>query len=51
VVVLAGHVFLAVIYPSTRPAPRGMLTGWVDRRWAQRHHPGWLAELDARRAE
>jgi formate dehydrogenase subunit gamma len=48
VVVLAGHVFLAVIYPTTRPSLRGMLTGWVDRTWAQRHHPGWLAELDAR---
>ena len=48
--VLAGHVFLAVIYPSTRPALRGMLTGWVDRRWAQHHHPGWLGEIEAREA-
>jgi formate dehydrogenase subunit gamma len=48
VIVLAGHVFLAVIWPSTRPSLRGMLTGWVDRGWAQRHHPGWVAELDER---
>jgi formate dehydrogenase subunit gamma len=46
VVALAGHVFLAVIYPSTRPALRGMLTGWVDRTWAQRNHPGWLAQVE-----
>jgi formate dehydrogenase subunit gamma len=51
VIVLAGHVFLALIYPSTRPALRGMLTGWVDRKWAQHHHSGWLEERDARDAE
>jgi formate dehydrogenase subunit gamma len=50
VIVLAGHVFLAVIWPSTRPSLRGMLTGWVDRRWAQRHHPEWVAELERRSA-
>ncbi len=45
-IVLAGHVFLAVIYPSTRPALRGMLTGWVDRTWARRHYPAWVAEVE-----
>ena len=47
-IVLAGHVFLAIVYPPTRPALRGMLTGWVDRAWARRHYPGWVAELDGR---
>jgi formate dehydrogenase subunit gamma len=45
--VLAGHVFLALINPTTRPALRGMLTGRVDRAWAVRHHPRWVAEVDA----
>jgi len=45
-IVLAGHVFLAVAFPPTRPALRGMLTGWVDRTWARRHYPGWVTELD-----
>jgi cytochrome b subunit of formate dehydrogenase len=44
--VLAGHVFLAVVYPSTRPSLRGMVTGWVDRKWALRHYPGWVADVD-----
>ena len=47
VVVLAGHVFLALVFPPTRPALRGMLTGWVDRTWAQRHHPEWVMEVEA----
>ena len=51
VVALAGHVFLAVIYPSTRPALRGMLTGWVDRAWAQSHHPAWLAQIEGPQAK
>ena len=45
-IVLAGHVFLALVFPPTRPALRGMLTGWVDRTWARRHYPRWVAELD-----
>ncbi len=45
-VVLAGHVFLAVVFPPTRPALRGMLTGWVDRTWARRHYPRWVAMVD-----
>jgi formate dehydrogenase subunit gamma len=45
-IVLAGHVFLALVFPPTRPALRGMLTGWVDRTWARRHYPAWVAELD-----
>lgn len=51
VIVLLGHVFLAVVNPATRPALSGMLTGWVDRSWTEQHHPTWLQELEARDAE
>ncbi len=54
-IVLAGHVFLAVIYPSTRPALRGMLTGWVAasrrgvsiRRGLRRSRANLAGALDA----
>jgi cytochrome b subunit of formate dehydrogenase len=39
-----GHFFLAVVYPDTRPALRGMLLGQVDRAWAEHHHGAWVAE-------
>jgi formate dehydrogenase subunit gamma len=38
---LAGHVFLALVFPPTRPSLRGMLSGAVDREWAVHHHPRW----------
>jgi cytochrome b subunit of formate dehydrogenase len=38
---LAGHVFLALVFPPTRPSLRGMLSGAVDREWAVHHHPHW----------
>lgn len=41
---LAGHVFLAVGHPATRPSLRGILKGHVDRAWAEAHHPRWPAE-------
>ena len=41
-----GHVFLAAIYPATRPALRGMLSGSVDREWAAHHHGAWVAGLE-----
>jgi formate dehydrogenase subunit gamma len=44
--VLAGHVFMAVVNPSTRPALRGMVLGSVDRAWARHHHSAWLDEAD-----
>jgi cytochrome b subunit of formate dehydrogenase len=37
---------MAVLNPGTRPALRGMLTGRVDRRWAQAHHADWRADGD-----
>lgn len=39
--VLLGHLRRAYADPEAR---RGMRTGWVDRRWAARHHAKWLEE-------
>jgi len=43
VVLLAGHLYLAVIHPATRHALRGMTVGTVRRDWAERHHSKWRA--------
>lgn len=42
VAVLVGHLYLAVIHPSTRHALRGITTGQVDEAWAAKHHAKWL---------
>ena len=42
VVLLVGHLYLALIHPSTRHALRGMTTGEVDESWARKHHPKWV---------
>jgi formate dehydrogenase subunit gamma len=39
----AGHFYLAVLNPGTRPALRAMLTGDVDLAWARHHHALWVA--------
>ncbi len=38
---LVGHLYLALIRPATRHALRGMTTGYVRRDWARRRHPSW----------
>jgi formate dehydrogenase subunit gamma len=38
---LAGHLYLAVIHPSTRHALRGMTVGTVREDWAREHHAKW----------
>ena len=40
-VLVAGHLYMALVNPATRPALRGMLTGEVDRAWARKHYPRW----------
>jgi len=35
---VAGHLYMALINPSTRPALRGMISGWVDADWVRKHH-------------
>jgi cytochrome b subunit of formate dehydrogenase len=42
ILVVLGHLYLALIYPSTRHALRGMATGNVRRDWAWEHHRKWL---------
>ena len=45
-VLIAGHIFMAVVNPSTRHALRGMTLGSVDREWARHHHPRWVEEME-----
>jgi formate dehydrogenase subunit gamma len=45
-VLLAGHLYLSLIHPSTRHALRGIIRGTVDVEWARRHHPRWAALAD-----
>ena len=40
-VLLVGHLYLALIYPSTRHALRGMTVGTVRSDWAREHHAKW----------
>jgi formate dehydrogenase subunit gamma len=40
-VLLVGHLYLAVIHPATRHALRGMTLGTVSEDWAERHHAKW----------
>jgi formate dehydrogenase subunit gamma len=35
---VAGHLYMALINPSTRPALRGMVSGKVDAGWARKYH-------------
>ncbi len=41
---MLGHLFMATINPSTRVGLRGMITGYVDRRWAKHHYRKWYRE-------
>jgi formate dehydrogenase subunit gamma len=45
-VLAAGHMFMAIVNPQTRPALRGMTLGSVDRDWATQHHPRWVEQMD-----
>ena len=42
-VLFLGHLWYALILPSTRHALNGMTRGWVDEEWAARRHPEWVA--------
>lgn len=42
VAIVSGHLYLAVIHPTTRHALRGMTRGDVREDWAARHHAKWL---------
>jgi formate dehydrogenase gamma subunit len=43
--VTVGHLWYAL---RNRGALTGMITGYVDRAWAARHHAGWLDAMDRR---
>jgi formate dehydrogenase subunit gamma len=38
---LIGHLYLALIYPATRHALRGITVGTVREDWARAHHGKW----------
>jgi len=46
-VLLVGHLHLAVLNPATRHSLRGMTRGSVKASWAARHHRKWLSSNDA----
>jgi formate dehydrogenase subunit gamma len=43
-ILLVGHLYLALIHPTTRHALRGMTTGEVREDWAREHHPKWVKD-------
>jgi formate dehydrogenase subunit gamma len=43
-VLLVGHLYLALIYPATRHSLRGITTGSVRTSWARKHHSKWVDE-------
>jgi formate dehydrogenase subunit gamma len=43
VVLVLGHLYLALVHPPTRPALRGIVQGDVDAAWAREHHARWDA--------
>ena len=44
-VLLAGHLYLSLIYPRTRHSLRGIVRGDVELQWAREHHPKWVEEV------
>lgn len=50
-VLLVGHLYLALIYPKTRHSLRGMTVGTVREEWAREHHPKWVETLGAEASE
>ena len=43
-VLLVGHLYLALIHPATRHSLRGITLGTVDEEWAAHHHAKWKPE-------
>jgi hypothetical protein len=41
---IVGHIFMATINPDTRVGLQGMISGFVDRRWARHHYRLWYDE-------
>ena len=47
-VLLVGHLYLALIHPATRHSLRGITLGDVRVEWARRHHAKWRHPGDDR---
>jgi formate dehydrogenase subunit gamma len=41
---LLGHLYMALINPSSRHGLHGMISGFVDRHWAKHHYRRWYRE-------
>lgn len=41
---MLGHIYMALVNPSTRVGLTGMLNGHVDRDWAKHHYTHWYRE-------
>jgi formate dehydrogenase subunit gamma len=41
---MMGHIYMAVVNPSTRVGLSGMFTGRVDREWAKHHYQRWYRD-------
>ena len=41
---MLGHIFMATINPDTRVGLSGMISGFVDRKWAKHHYRRWYRE-------
>jgi formate dehydrogenase subunit gamma len=44
-VLVVGHLYLALILPATRHSLSGITRGWVNEDWARRHHRKWVESL------
>ncbi len=43
IIIIAGHISYAFMEPASH---RSMATGMISRKWAKKHSPGWLDELE-----
>ncbi len=46
-ILIVGHLYLAMLAPSTRHSLRGMIRGSVRVSWAREHHPKWGGDSTA----
>ena len=46
VALLLGHLYLAVVHPTTRHALRGITLGSVREDWAREHHAKWRPDAE-----
>lgn len=49
--VVAGHIYLGSLNPSTRESLRGITRGRVRRSWAGKHHALWVDEIERQHEE